>query len=102
LPATEPDPRLIRFFGLFTYLEKADFLLWVKDPGKDIHIRSARVKPKNASVAVKYQGSWFYIEETDQATKEGFQLVKGLWHVGIANAASQFQPAPILTVPVSR
>lgn len=197
LPATEPDPRFTHFIDLFTYLEKAGLLLWVKDPGKDIefsivirkfaptysekvhkllallglqvptnesgdivlpvslaveaaglediaittrsvfdlveilsasidvpedhagsglaisyppkglagkdiHIRSARVKPKNASVAVKYQESWFYIEETDQATKEGFQLVKGLWHVGIANAASQFQPAPILTVPVSR
>jgi hypothetical protein len=47
--------------------------------GKDIHIRSAKGKPKNASVVVEYEGSWFHIDETDQATKEAFQLVKGLW-----------------------
>lgn len=69
--------------------------------GNDIRICLTTGKPKNASVAVKYRGAWFHIDETDQVTKEAFQLVSGLWRVEIA-AASQFQPAPVLTLPVSR
>jgi hypothetical protein len=41
--------------------------------GKDIRIRSSPDKPKTASLAVKYRGYWFFIEETDQLKKYFFQ-----------------------------
>jgi len=50
------------------------------------------------------QGSakyWFYIEETDQPSKRAFTMTSIMWRASIAAAADQ-QPAPILTVPVSR
>ena len=69
---------------------------------KDVHIRSSQRKPASASVAVKYRGSWFYIEDTDQRTKQVARLVSAFWAVRIASAAGGSQPAPVLTIPASR
>jgi hypothetical protein len=69
---------------------------------EDVHIRSSQRKPESASVAVKYRGSWFYIEDTDQRTKIVFRLVSAFWAVRIANAAVESQQAPVLTIPASR
>jgi hypothetical protein len=70
--------------------------------GKDIRIRSSSVKPKTASLAVKYRGYWFYIEETDQPTKLFFWFVRLFWSVNIASSAEQRTAAPLLTIPVSK
>ena len=69
--------------------------------GSKIHIRCSERKPKNASVAVKYLGSWFYIDGRDQHTKMIFRLLSTLWSVRIGEEA-KVQAAPVLTVPVSR
>ena len=69
--------------------------------GKDIVIRSSENKPKTASLAVKYRGYWFYIEETDQLTKLFFRLVRLFWSVSIASSADPRTAAPVLTIPVS-
>jgi hypothetical protein len=37
--------------------------------GRGLHIRRSEGNPQTASVAVKHHGVWFYIDETDQATK---------------------------------
>ena len=69
--------------------------------GKNIRIHSSNEKPKNAAVAVKNRGYWFYIDEADLRTKLFYLMVRTLWSVSIA-AASDQSAAPILTVPVSR
>jgi len=70
--------------------------------GKDILIRSSKDKPKTASLAVKYRGYWFYIEETDQPTKLFFRSVRLFWSVSIASSADPRTSAPVLTIPVSK
>ncbi|MDP4856229.1 MAG: hypothetical protein NWR42_02370, partial [Desulfobacterales bacterium] len=69
--------------------------------GKDILIHSSKDKPKTASLAVKYRGYWFYIEETDQPTKLFFRSVRLFWSVSIASSADSRTAAPVLTIPVS-
>jgi hypothetical protein len=70
--------------------------------GRNVRIRRSEERPKNASVTVKYRGSWFYVDETDQPTKLMFQLMRTLWSVRVLGKPTQFQTAPVLTVPVSR
>ena len=70
-------------------------------PGRGIRIISSTMKPKNMSVAVKYRGYWFHIDETDQRTKAFFRALRAYWSVSIAAAADQ-KAAPVLTLPVSR
>jgi hypothetical protein len=69
--------------------------------GRDLRVRRSQSRPKHASVAVEYRDSWFYIDETDLATKRFFRLLGALWSVSIAESAAG-GPAPVLTVPVSR
>jgi hypothetical protein len=70
--------------------------------GKDIIIHSSKDKPKTASLAVKYRGHWFYIEETDQPTKLFFRSMSLFWSVSIASSADAKTAAPVLTIPVSK
>jgi hypothetical protein len=70
--------------------------------GKDIRIRSSTDKPKTASVAVKYRGYWFYIDEADQPTKRFFKAMRLFWSVSIAGSADTRTEAPVLTIPVSK
>ncbi len=67
--------------------------------GKEVHIFRADKRPTNASVAVKYRQSWFYIDETDQSTKLMFRVLRTLWKDRIAST-TQLQSAPVLTIPV--
>jgi len=48
-----------------------------------------------------YRGYCFYIEETDQNTKEYFSTMSTLWSTIIAGSAPE-SAAPVLTIPVSR
>jgi hypothetical protein len=70
-------------------------------PGQGIRIISSKEKPKNLSLAVKYRGYWFYIDETDQETKAVFTLLRTLWRISIAGSID-LRDAPVLTIPVSR
>jgi len=45
-------------------------------------------------VRVEYRDSWFYIDETDQPTKQVFRLTSALWAAGIAKATQQARRAP--------
>jgi hypothetical protein len=70
--------------------------------GKDLQIRHSTSRPQRAAVAVKYRDGWFYIDDTDKATKRYFRLLGTLWSVTIAESAGKGAAAPVLTVPVSR
>ena len=69
--------------------------------GKAVRILRSGGPPANASVAVKYRQSWFYIEETDQATKLMFRILRALWKDRI-EATTQRPTAPVLTIPVGQ
>ena len=70
--------------------------------GRELRVRRSKDSPKQAAVAVKYRDGWFYIDETDQATKRFFRLMGALWSVTIAESTAKGSAAPVLTVPVSR
>jgi hypothetical protein len=70
--------------------------------GKDLRVRRSKSRPEHAAVAVKYRDGWFYIDETDHATKRFFRLMATLWSVAIAESAARGSATPVLTVPVSR
>ena len=69
-------------------------------PGQGIRIKTSAKKPEEASIGVTYRGHWFYIDETDQKTKEFFRILRVFWNISIAEAADQ-TAAPVLTIPVS-
>jgi hypothetical protein len=68
--------------------------------GRDVRIRSSADKPKAASIAVRYRGYWFYIDETDQLTKQFFRSLRLFWSFSIASSTEQRVGAPVLTIPV--
>jgi hypothetical protein len=68
--------------------------------GKNIHIHASKDKPKQAALAVKHRGYWFYIDDTDMHTKLYYRTVRTLWLTGIAGATDH-RAAPVLTIPVS-
>ncbi len=70
--------------------------------GKELRIRHSKARPEHATVAVKHRDNWFYIDETDQATKRFFRIMSALWSVSIAESTLRGSVAPVLTVPVSR
>jgi len=70
--------------------------------GKGLRIRRSKSRPEHATVAVPYRDGWFYIDETDQETKQYFRLMATLWGVAIAESAPMGHASPVLTVPVSR
>jgi hypothetical protein len=69
--------------------------------GQGIRIISSTEKPKKMSLAVKYRGYWFYIDEADQRTKAFFRALRMFWSVSISASVDQ-RAAPVLTIPVSR
>ncbi|MGB5209517.1 MAG: hypothetical protein WBN31_07575 [Gammaproteobacteria bacterium] len=70
--------------------------------GQKLHIHYSTNKPDDSSVAVRYRGGWFYIDDTDLATKGLFRLMSTLWSVTIAESSDGSSSRPVLTVPVSR
>lgn len=69
--------------------------------GEGLHVRYSEDRPAGAAVVVPYRDGWYYIDETDRATKRFFRLLSALWSVSIAEGTTH-AAAPVLTVPVSR
>jgi hypothetical protein len=67
----------------------------------EVRIHRSKTKPLHSSVSIEYRNSYYYIAETDQATKLMFRILRTLWKDRIA-ATTQFQSAPVLTIPVSQ
>jgi len=70
--------------------------------GKALRVRRAAARPEHAYVAVKHRDEWFYIDDTDQATKRFFRLLSVLWSVTITERTAKEASAPVLTAPVTR
>ena len=65
---------------------------------KLLRIHSSKHAPNDASVAVKYKDSWFYIHDNDLQSKSTFLLIQVL--MGMQSGASN-SGAPVLTIPIS-
>ena len=70
--------------------------------GRQLHIYFAESKPEKAYIAVEHRGGWFYIDETDKATKRYFKLLSSLWSAVMSLSLDSSTSMPVLTVPVSR
>ena len=69
-----------------------------RDGYRLLHIHASSSKPSRASVAIPYQGYWFYIKDDDLQSKATFLLIQVL--TGMQSGASS-NGAPVLTIPIS-
>jgi hypothetical protein len=59
--------------------------------------------PPGAAVAVHYRGYWFYIDDTDHATKSTFVLLRPARQLDLgASGGERKGNGPVLTLPVGR
>jgi len=70
------------------------------NPGEGLRILSSLDKPGGMSTAVRYRSYWFYIDETDQLTKQSFRLLRFFWLLDISGSIDDGS-TPVLTIPVS-
>ena len=61
------------------------------------NVKSASEKPE-ASLAVKYRGHWFFIDETDMASKAAFLVMAEFYRLAISEGRPD--QVPVLTLPV--
>ncbi len=59
----------------------------------------AKTPPANAHVAVQYMGYWFYIDQSDRASKATFALLLEVSRLELESTTSK---APLLTLPLGR
>jgi len=71
---------------------------WSAVTGELIQIRSSRTPPLSAQTRVFYRGSWFYVDDTDLASKTTFSLLMQLFALQSGHVKAI---TPILTIPVS-
>ena len=60
-------------------------------------IKSSAAPPDNASVAINYRNSWFYIDDSDLDSKSTFSLLGQVYQLQAGDAKSVI---PVLTLPV--
>ena len=68
--------------------------------GSILSIRSSRSAPEGANIAVQHRGWWYYVEDTDLASKKTFLQIQMLFLTRLAEAARGTQSTPLLTIPV--
>ena len=84
----------------------ADIAAWARNypqrgpAGKDIRILSASSRPAQARVAVEYRGRWYYIEDTDQPTKQWFLMLHLLASAQVPDTGAGV--GPVLTLPAGK
>lgn len=66
--------------------------------GKSVRILSAPTRPSRTRTAVEYRGRWYYIEQTDEASKQWFTMLQLLTMARVPESVS---PTPMLTIPVT-
>ena len=62
-----------------------------------MRIKSSPQPPDNASVAINYRNSWFYIDDSDLESKSTFVLLGQVYQLQSGDARTV---APVLTLPV--
>ncbi len=72
----------------------------VGSAGKGIRILSSATRPSQARVAIEYRGRWFYIEDTDHASKQWFIMLVLLASAQVPDSATGI--GPVLTIPAGK
>ena len=70
---------------------------WLKVTERLMSIKSSPQPPDNASVAINYRNSWFYIDDSDLDSKSTFALLGQVYQLQSGDARAI---APVLTLPV--
>jgi hypothetical protein len=68
---------------------------------RSLRIRTSRLRPTDAMIAVEHHGWWYSVVGTDAQSKLVFHLVEVLLSARIADAVGR-EATPVLTIPVSR
>src|SRR5262249_35506312 len=68
--------------------------------GPILRIHSSRSTPRQANVAVQHRGWWYYVDDTDLASKRAFLQIQTLFFTRLSEATRGAQAAPLLTIPV--
>jgi hypothetical protein len=69
-------------------------------PRPILRILSSRSTPKQANVAVQHRGWWYYVDDTDLASKRAFLQIQTLFFTRLSEATRGAQATPLLTIPV--
>ncbi len=80
-------------------VEDFGFPAIVRDSGHvsiPFRVRSSKKRPENPFAAVRYQGYWFYIENTDTESKQALAVIMTLYRLQAPTPAGA---APVLTLP---
>ncbi len=64
------------------------------DAAPRLAVASSKREPKDAYVSVRYRDQWFYIDESDYASKRAFVMLTFLFNLASTSASS----GPVLTV----
>jgi len=70
------------------------------DAGPTLRIHSSQSAPSHANVAVEHRGWWYYVDDTDLASKRLFEDIQLLFLSRLSEATRGAQSAPVLTIPV--
>jgi hypothetical protein len=68
----------------------------------EVHTCKGLKPPKEAYVAIRYRGYWYYIDDRDVATKGTFALMLQLSRLDFEQQRIDTNRAPVLTLPVGR
>ena len=68
--------------------------------GPIVRIHSSSSAPRQANVAVQHRGWWYYVDDTDLASKRAFLQIQMLFMTRLSEATRGVQGAPLLTIPV--
>ena len=68
--------------------------------GPILRIHSSRSTPRQANIAVQHRGWWYYVDDTDLASKRAFLQIQTLFFTRLSEATRGAQAAPLLTIPV--
>jgi hypothetical protein len=72
---------------------------WRLATGDVLRIRAASTRPSGAVIAVRYRGSWFYVDDADLMATSTFALLVQLFAL---QAGKTERLLPILTLPIGR
>jgi hypothetical protein len=77
---------------------------WARVTGELFTVKSCSGKkpPPCATVAVRHRGYWFYIDDTDHATKSAFMLLRPSRRLEFGPGGGDRRGTPVLTLPVGR
>lgn len=70
---------------------------WNEVTGDLFRVRTSRLRPTEAAVAISYRGHWFYIDDSDLQSKSTFAL---LAQITTLQAGKAKDTGPVLTLPV--